>query len=65
MAVDVLTETTIDPPPEVVAAYVADPTNAPEWYVNIQSATPRTSRASSRSWNRTAPDRSRRRPATP
>lgn len=37
MAVDVLTETTIDKPVEVVAPYVADPTNAPEWYVNIKS----------------------------
>jgi uncharacterized protein YndB with AHSA1/START domain len=38
MPVDVLTETTIDGPLEEVATYVADPSNAPEWYVNIISA---------------------------
>ena len=37
MAVDVVTETEIAVPREVVAAYVADPGNAPEWYVNISS----------------------------
>ena len=37
MGVDVVTETTIARPLDVVAAYVTDPTNAPEWYVNIDS----------------------------
>lgn len=37
MPVDVLTEITIDRPVDVVAHYVADPSKAPEWYVNIAS----------------------------
>jgi hypothetical protein len=37
MAVDVLTETTIDRAVDVVAEYAADPPNAPEWYANIKS----------------------------
>jgi uncharacterized membrane protein len=37
MPVDVLTEIDIDRPRAEVAAYVADPENAPSWYVNIKS----------------------------
>ncbi len=37
MAVDVLTEIVIDRPTELVATYAADPSHAPEWYVNIKS----------------------------
>jgi uncharacterized protein YndB with AHSA1/START domain len=40
--VDVLTETVIRRPRDEVAAYVGDPTNAPEWYVNIGSVEWRT-----------------------
>ncbi|MCH7496639.1 MAG: SRPBCC family protein [Candidatus Marinimicrobia bacterium] len=37
MAVDILTEITIDRPHPEVADFVANPDNAPKWYVNIKS----------------------------
>lgn len=36
--VDVVTQAVIERPRAEVAAYAADPANAPEWYVNIDSA---------------------------
>jgi uncharacterized membrane protein len=37
MAVDATTQITIARPPEAVAAFAGDPSNAPRWYVNIDS----------------------------
>ncbi len=37
MSVDVVTERVIGRPVDVVSGYAADPTNAPEWYANIES----------------------------
>lgn len=38
MPIDVLTAIVIDRSRDQVAAYAADPSNAPEWYANIDSA---------------------------
>ncbi len=37
MTVDAQTEVVIDQPVERVAGYAADPSNAPEWYANIDA----------------------------
>lgn len=37
MPVDVTTEITIDRSADAVAAFAGDPTNAPDWYENIES----------------------------
>lgn len=37
MNIDVMSEATIAAPIEAVSSYAADPTNAPEWYANIES----------------------------
>ena len=42
MSVDVRVETVIERPVEEVAAFAGDPTNAPQWYVNIRSVQWRT-----------------------
>jgi uncharacterized protein YndB with AHSA1/START domain len=42
LSVDVTVETIIERPVEEVSAYAADPTNAPTWYVNIDSVEWRT-----------------------
>jgi uncharacterized membrane protein len=42
VGVDVRTETIIERPREQVAAFAADPSNAPAWYVNIDSVEWRT-----------------------
>jgi hypothetical protein len=36
--INVITETEIGKPVEIVSEYAANPDNAPEWYVNIKSA---------------------------
>jgi uncharacterized membrane protein len=51
VSVDVQTEIAIDRPVDEVAAYAADPSNAPEWYANIESVdwqTPQPARVGSK-----------------
>jgi uncharacterized membrane protein len=43
VTVDVLTEVVIDCPRDRVAAYAGEPSNAPEWYVNIKAVEWKTS----------------------
>ena len=43
MYVDVTVEAVIPFPREIVAAYAGDPSNAPDWYANIESVRWRTS----------------------
>lgn len=42
MTVDITTEIVINRPVAQVAAYAAEPSNAPSWYVNIKSAESKT-----------------------
>ncbi len=42
LSTDVVVEEVIRRPPEVVAAYASDPSNAPEWYTNISDVEWRT-----------------------
>jgi len=42
-SINVLTEIIINRPAEAVSAYASDPSNAPDWYTNIDSAKWRTS----------------------
>ncbi len=43
MTVDVVSAVTIERPLEIVAAFAAEPSNAPAWYVNIRSVESKTS----------------------
>ena len=42
MNVDVVTDIVIDRPVDEVSTYAIDPTNAPEWYANIESVESKT-----------------------
>ena len=44
MPIDVITEVVIDRPLEEVAAFASEPSNAPQWYLTIDSVTWKTER---------------------